>query len=329
MKVLYAIQGTGNGHTTRALEFVPELAKHVDLDVLISGNQYDIDFHFPIKYRLRGMSFVFGKKGGIDYWDTFKNLRLFQFLKEIRTLPVHEYDLVISDFEPVTSWACRLRKVPLVGCSHQYSFTHSDVPRPEKGDFIGELVMKYYAPAKQGIGIHFKNYTANIVPPIIRKELREATPVDENFYVMYLPSYSDENILKVLQLFPNENWKVFSKHTDRAYTEANVQFFPPSNELFMESINRCTGVICGAGFETPAEALFLKKKLLVIPMTNQIEQQFNAAALEELNVPVLPTFDVTHEKTIGEWLENPQNIELEFSGNSEELLHSIMQMQCL
>ena len=48
-----------------------------------------------------------------------------------------------------------------------------------------------------------------------------------------------------------------------------------------------TGVLCGAGFETPAEALYLGKKLMVIPMKSQLEQFYNAASLKQLGVPVL------------------------------------------
>ena len=35
MKVLYALQGTGNGHVARAREIVPILASRCDLDVLV------------------------------------------------------------------------------------------------------------------------------------------------------------------------------------------------------------------------------------------------------------------------------------------------------
>jgi hypothetical protein len=37
MKVLYAIQGTGNGHISRANEIIPILERRVNLDVLVSG----------------------------------------------------------------------------------------------------------------------------------------------------------------------------------------------------------------------------------------------------------------------------------------------------
>src|ERR1700761_5706613 len=101
MKILFAIQGTGNGHLSRARDVYPELAKYGEVDVLISGIQADVKVPFPVKYQLYGMSFIFGKKGGVDMWLTAKKLRLFQLIKDIKQLPVETYDLVINDFEPV------------------------------------------------------------------------------------------------------------------------------------------------------------------------------------------------------------------------------------
>jgi predicted glycosyltransferase len=39
MKVLYAIQGTGNGHLSRAEDIVPQLRKRCQVDILVSGTQ--------------------------------------------------------------------------------------------------------------------------------------------------------------------------------------------------------------------------------------------------------------------------------------------------
>ena len=60
MKILYAIQGTGNGHISRAREIVPILMKYADVDVLLSGTQADVKLQFPIKYKKHGLSFIFG-----------------------------------------------------------------------------------------------------------------------------------------------------------------------------------------------------------------------------------------------------------------------------
>ena len=79
MKILYAIQGTGDGHVSRAREIVPLLQKYGEVDLLISGTQVDVNLAQAIKYRLHGFSFVFGKKGGVDHYKTWKSMNLFQF----------------------------------------------------------------------------------------------------------------------------------------------------------------------------------------------------------------------------------------------------------
>jgi len=67
MKILYAVQGTGNGHITRAIEIIEYLQKKGDLDILVSGIQSDIELPFKVKYKFSGLSFIFGKNGGIDF----------------------------------------------------------------------------------------------------------------------------------------------------------------------------------------------------------------------------------------------------------------------
>ncbi len=77
---------------------------------------------------------------------------------------------------------------------------------------------------------------------------------------------------------------------------------PINNDAFIKSLVTSTGVLCGAGFETPAEALFLKKKLMVIPMKGQYEQQCNAAALKEMGVPVLKKLKISKVEKIIDWV---------------------------
>ena len=48
MRILYAIQGTGNGHISRATALVPRLKERADVDVLISGVQSDITPPFHV-----------------------------------------------------------------------------------------------------------------------------------------------------------------------------------------------------------------------------------------------------------------------------------------
>ena len=83
MKILYAIQGTGNGHLSRARDIIPILQQKGEVDILVSGIQADVSLPYPVKYTFKGLSFIFGKKGGIDLIATYKKSNLKQLFKEI------------------------------------------------------------------------------------------------------------------------------------------------------------------------------------------------------------------------------------------------------
>src|SRR3954454_14087888 len=119
MKILYAIQGTGNGHLSRARDIIPILQNKGELDILVSGTQADVDLPYPVTYKLNGLSFIFGKKGGVDLFETYEKSNLRKLFKEINSLRVEKYDLVINDFEPVSAWACYLKGKECIGLSHQ------------------------------------------------------------------------------------------------------------------------------------------------------------------------------------------------------------------
>jgi hypothetical protein len=85
-------------------------SKNMANDILISGTQADVNLDEEIKYQFKGFGFDFGTKGGIDYKSSFQKADFSQLIKDIRNLPVKDYDLVINDFEPVTAWACKLRR---------------------------------------------------------------------------------------------------------------------------------------------------------------------------------------------------------------------------
>jgi predicted glycosyltransferase len=85
-----------------------------------------------------------------------------------------------------------------------------------------------------------------------------------------------------------------------------------------------TGVLCGAGFETPAEVMYLEKKLLVIPMKGQYEQQCNAAALKMLGVPVIKNLKAKRHTEVQQWIESDNIISLDFPEETEIIIESIL-----
>ncbi|MBN2742552.1 MAG: glycosyl transferase [Marinilabiliaceae bacterium] len=324
MKILYAIQGTGNGHMARALEMVPSLMRHGDVDVLVSGSHCELQLPWPVKYRFNGMGFVFGKQGGIDWRATFKGFRTRQFMADVRRLPVRDYDLVINDFEPVSAYACLLRRVTCVSMSHQAAVLGMNAPRPLTRDMAGWLVMKVYAPVRYAYGFHFERYDAHTFTPVIRRDVRHTRPVDGAHYTVYLPSYGDEAIIGFLGQFPNERFEVFSKHSHKAYQAGNVKIHPVNKELFARSLQHARGVFCNAGFEAPAEALFLGKKLCVIPMHGQYEQQCNAYALEKMGVPVIKRLGQKEASLFRQWLAGDERVTVNYPNETDAVVDAIL-----
>ncbi len=323
MKILYAIQGTGNGHISRAREIVPLLQKYGELDLLVSGTEAEVTLAQPLKYKFHGISFVFGSNGGGDKWATFKLMNLRRFWRDMHSLPLEEYDLIINDFEPVSAWACKLKKIPSVSLSHQCSFVSKNTPRPTKWSY-GEWVLKNYSPTTHHIGFHFESYANFIHTPVIRSEIRSLQTSNLGHYTVYLPAYDDKKLTKYLNE-TDVQWHIFSKRQKTAYTDGNVQVIPVNNEGFNISLASCEGLLTGGGFEGPAEALFLQKKLMMIPMQGQYEQQCNALAASRLGVPVLQAIGDGFVDHLKKWIKEDNKIWVDFPDETAQIVHDMVQ----
>lgn len=318
MKILYAIQGTGNGHIARAEDIVPILSQHGDLDLFVSGAQADIRLPYPVKYKSKGLSFYFGKSGGVDIVRTFRRNSLKEVYREIKKFPVENYDLVINDFEPISAWACLKKEIPCVALSHQSALLSPLTPQPKNFDPLGDWILKNYAQANYHVGFHFARYDNNIFTPVIRERVRTAKITNKGHYTVYLPAYDDKKLVPLLTRLPKTKWHIFSKHARKTYHVGNLSVFPVNNEEFTLSMAASNGVLCGAGFETPAEALYLGKKILVVPMKRQYEQHYNAAALKQMGVPVLKKVKKKHLGRIVEWLDSEDHVTVDYRNIGEE-----------
>lgn len=326
MKILFAIQGTGNGHLARAEDVIPILQQFGDLDLFISGAQADIKLAYPVKYKSKGLSFFFGKSGGIDFLRTFKQNSSKEVYKEIKKFPVEKYDLVINDFEPISAWACRKRDIPCVGLSHQSALLSSKVPTPKKIDPVGEWVLHNYAPVEKYVSFHFERYDKNIYTPVIRSAVRECKNVEKEHYTVYLPSYDDKKLVPLLAKIPKIKWHIFSKHAKKPYHIGKLSVYPVNKDEFAESVTSAKGVLCGAGFETPAEALYLGKKLMVVPMKSQLEQHYNAASLRQLGVPVLKKMRKRNIEKIIEWIETDKRVTVQYDNVTAEAVERAVKL---
>jgi uncharacterized protein (TIGR00661 family) len=336
LKILYAIQATGNGHIARAIELYPYIRKFGTVDFFLSGSNASLSPELPIKFRSRGLSLFYRNNGKLNYLKIISQSNPIQIIKQARKLPVHEYDLIINDFEFICSLSCFLKRKSFFHLGHQASFFSQNSPRPAKKSTLAEWVLRNYCRSKHNIGFHFKSYDSWIFPPIIKKQLWEHNSTNKSSefqseshdysyelftsnlpesvnadiqkkITLYLPQYSPEEIRRYIYGIHNVKFEIFHSRITNQHTEGSIHWEPIDNYNFTRSLAECDGVICGAGFETPAEALFLEKDILVIPINGQYEQYCNAEALKELGVTVVERLDLNFYDAFNRWMKNPRN----------------------
>ena len=326
MKILYAVQATGNGHISRAMTLLPYLQEYGTVDIFLSGDNSNLQLDAPVKYRSKGISLYYNCRGGLDYWQMIKKIQPLRVKQEIRDLPVEKYDLVLNDFDYITSAACARKKIPSVHFGHQASFQSPHTPRPVKKSITGEYLLKQYIKATYHAGLHFESYDDFIFGPVIKNEILSAEPASGNHITVYLPSYCESQLKSIFQTFPGIQFEIFSKETKLIRKEKNISFIPVDKSLFNKSLIYCTGIICGAGFETPAEALQLGKKIMAIPIAGQYEQECNSAALAKLGVTCLSTIDKNFASHLNNWIESSFVIKKDYSNSIGQSLDYVFSL---
>lgn len=325
MKIFYAVQATGNGHIARAVALMPYLQQYGEVDVFLSGSNSNLKVSLPVRYTSKGVSLFYGNRGGLDYLKMLRNISPLNTFTTARALPVEKYDIVLNDFECITSIACKLKNIPSVNFGHQASFISNHTPRPQKRELLGEIILKNYANANKYIGLHFDQYDDFIYSPIIKENILNATPKNHGHITVYLSHYSDEVLISYFKKLPDLHFEVFSKKVTKITQQGNVTLIPIDNDAFVKSMIHSSGIITGAGFETPAEALVLGKKLMCLPIKGQYEQLCNAAALRKFNVPIVHSINNHFVQSIENWMNAENPTKLILSHSTENIVSKVIE----
>ncbi|WDE12966.1 MJ1255/VC2487 family glycosyltransferase [Thalassomonas haliotis] len=299
MKVLYGIQATGNGHISRCRIMAKYLKQqNIDVTYLVSGRAkqdlFDMEVFGDFQHR-RGLTFV-TNHGEVNYAATAINNNLVRFVRDIYTLDLTPYDVVITDFEPVTAWAGKLRNKTVIGIGHQYAFGHKT---PVAGaNPIAKMVMKYFAPAEISAGLHWHPFDETIFPPIIDTSL---TPAEQDGSILvYLPFEDQRQVTRLLNRFHNQEFILYSPELEDK-TVINVKQRKTCYAGFKRDLTKARGVICNSGFELISECLHLGLPILTKPIQGQMEQLSNAKSLNQLGyAQVMDTLD---GEVITTWLQ--------------------------
>lgn len=315
LKILYGVQGTGNGHLARTRALLPALQKKdVEIDFVFSGRKREdfFDMNDFGDYKIfQGLTFSL-KRGKVQVLKTLLSNNFIRLLLDILRLKVTNYDLVISDFEPVTAWSARFRGKHCISLSHQCAF-HYEVPKAP-GYWLSRYVMRIFAPGKTKVGFHYDHFNQSVLPPLISAK---GGKIDSNGTILvYMAFEKIEDIVSFLSGFPSYNFEVFAR-VEKQQKLGNVTINPFSVPRFHEKLLSCDGVISNAGFELPSECLKFGKKLLVKPLSGQYEQLCNVVALEVMGrATSMKSLD---RKVLNKWLTLPQQQPLNYPEFADKL----------
>ncbi|QJR81222.1 glycosyltransferase [Alteromonas pelagimontana] len=318
MKILYGVQGTGNGHIARARIMAAAFATRDDFEVdfVFTGRQPDKYFDMDIfgNYRaLKGLSFI-TCHGKVDKWATVRDNHFRQFMQDVKAFDVADYDLHINDFEPVTAWAARRAGLPAISISHQAAFVY---PVPKAGDnILDRALLKYFAPTDVQLGIHWFHFNQPILPPFVAD--KPAAIPERQHVLVYLPFEDISDIQQMLEPLSEQQFVCYHPAVSTAKRRHHVKWYPPSKSGFQSALQHCTGVIANGGFELASEALHLGKKLLIKPLHGQFEQLSNVLMLNRLGL--CQTLFQLDTDIVEEWLDAPENEGIIFPDNPGILL---------
>lgn len=269
MKILYGIQLTGNGHISRSNVIINRLKNmgH-QIDVVTSGSGSNLLIE-NIKYNFKGLTLQY-TNGRINWIKTVLKSKPLQLIRDIR-LDVSEYDLIISDFEPISAWSSKISGVKSISICNQNSIIIGN-----KKWNIFKLFIKWFAKCDHLIGFDYM-CSENIFQPIC--DIESEMVSDGLFYLVYLPYIDNSNLSKILK---GAKFKVYTNQN--ISNVDNIEFKKISKDDFRYDLLNCRGVITNSGFSTTSEALILNKKLWSIPISGQYEQEINAKNLSNIGV---------------------------------------------
>jgi uncharacterized protein (TIGR00661 family) len=323
MKILYGVQGTGNGHISRARLMAEAFSRRTDVqvDYFFSGRDADayFDMHIFAQYQTkRGLSFI-TQNGAVRRFKTLRSAKIVEFVRDVRQLDLSAYDLVLNDFEPISAWAAKAQGIPSLSISHQAAFTHA-VPT-EAQSFVDKWLTRYFAPTQHALGVHWYHFNHAIIPPFVpnglTKKIVSYSKKEKNtaFTLVYLPFEDQQHIQQVLQPLSENRFHCYHPQVQGPYIQHNIHWFPPSKSGFHEALSACTKVIANGGFELATECLSLGKAILLKPLTGQYEQYSNALMLRQLGIS--DTLFHLNTDDIEEWLNNSRATKISFPSNAD------------
>lgn len=302
-RIIYAAAGEGFGHASR-VHLIAQRFLDAGHDVLFASSHrgllYLRQYYGEKVKEIFGLTYEYSK-GYVQPLATIrKNLaQLTHGTRMNKKLFDQVYrpfkpDLVVTDFEPFSGWWAWYNKVPFISLDNEHMLTmcklehrlRNLVPRA-----TSMLVTRLHCVGAQAyVIINFftaplKHERAVLVPPVVRDAVTSLTASNEGHIVLYSTTGTHEDRLRdTLFKFPDQKFLVYGFNKDEQ--ARNCIFKKRSTEGFLRDLAASRGVIASAGFSLMSECLYLRKRMLLLPLAGQYEQIINAYYAEKLGLGV-------------------------------------------
>lgn len=294
MNILYGVNGEGSGHSTRSKEVIAHLLEkgHAVHVASFDRGLQNLSQDFEVT-EIYGLRFAY-VNNRVRYRRTVaKNLitapqarrsasRLMKLAEE------WQIDLVCTDFEPLSCYVGRRKRLPIISINNQHLLTNAEVEYPRqyrKEAAAAKLVTRCMTPGADAyIAIStfdapVKHKRTFVFPPILRREILDVRPTMGEHVVVYVTSPSPE----LAKLLRNVRARFVCYGFGREGEDGNLVFKKPSMDGFLRDLVSANAVIANAGFSLVSEALHLGKPYLAIPVKRQFEQVLNAYYVDKMN----------------------------------------------
>ena len=315
MKYLFFVQGEGRGHLSQAITLKEKLEArgHQVSRVFVGINPTrKIPDFFASRLGLTpeiigGPVWAAGKDNKqVSIFHTITKTIISapqwgKFMFQIsRVIKQENPDAIINFYEPLSSWQhffSRHRK-PFFIIGHQFLSAHSSFQFPKKHYFGKHSFLFYnFLLTRGGVKKIALSFTAEkdcpqknlfVCPPLIKKEIIEASPENKNYFLVYLLNhgYSGE----IINWCKNNPQSVVEAFCDHDYSQAslpeNLHFHLLNDQAFAQALRDCNDYASTAGFESICEAAYLDKNILMVPTAKHYEQLSNAVDAERAGIAI-------------------------------------------
>ena len=307
MKFVFIVQGEGRGHMTQALALFEILTQqgHTITDVLIgkSSRRNLPDF---VKKGLKTNLIQFEspnfaadrKEKSIHIGKTIQH-NLFRARKFSGSLQVIDQvvktsrpDIILNFYDlmaGIYNFIYR-PKASFWTIGHQYLISHHEFPFAPDSPLQKALFKLNTAVtalgAEKRLALSFRRISPStqgnltVIPPLLRPPVKQLQPSCGDFILTYMVNsgYAEE-VIAFSMLHPDIKIEAFwdKKDMPSPYRpSSNLTFHQIDDQLYLEKMAACRGLLSTAGFESICEAMFFGNPVMMVPVSGQYEQACNA-----------------------------------------------------